>query len=89
MIPINLLLIHQLIKSSDMWANSKPHEYLSFRVFIFGITSQSMFPNGVVYDGVLDNKPLSFRGESGANDSMVRGTPPTIHLYIQQLTKTT
>lgn len=57
---------------SDMWANSKPHEYLSFRVFIFGITSQSMFPNGVVYDGVLDNKPLHFRGESGANDSMVQ-----------------
>lgn len=55
----------------DMWANSKPHEYLSFRVFIFGITSQSMFPNGVVYEGVLDNKPLYFRGESGANDSMV------------------
>jgi indoleamine 2,3-dioxygenase len=54
-----------------MWANSKPAEYLSFRVFIFGITSQSMFPNGVVYDGVLDNKPLYFRGESGANDSMV------------------
>ncbi|KAF9886423.1 hypothetical protein FE257_011455 [Aspergillus nanangensis] len=55
----------------DMWANSKPTEYLSFRVFIFGITSQSMFPNGVIYDGVLDNKPLYFRGESGANDSMI------------------
>ncbi|PWY78128.1 hypothetical protein BO94DRAFT_187227 [Aspergillus sclerotioniger CBS 115572] len=54
-----------------MWANSKPQDYLSFRVFIFGITSQSMFPNGVVYDGVLDNKPLFFRGESGANDSMI------------------
>lgn len=58
-----------------MWGNSKPQEYLSFRVFIFGITSQSMFPNGVVYDGVLDNKPLNFRGESGANDSMVRILP--------------
>lgn len=56
----------------DMWANSKPQDYLSFRVFIFGITSQSMFPNGVIYDGVLDNQPLFFRGESGANDSMVR-----------------
>ncbi|BAE64345.1 hypothetical protein BDV35DRAFT_395283 [Aspergillus flavus] len=55
----------------DMWANSKPSEYLSFRVFIFGITNQSMFPNGVIYDGVLDNKPLNFRGESGANDSMI------------------
>ncbi|EPS30953.1 hypothetical protein PDE_05907 [Penicillium oxalicum 114-2] len=55
----------------DMWANSKPAEYLSFRVFIFGITNQSMFPNGVIYDGVEDNQPLSFRGESGANDSII------------------
>lgn len=35
-----------------------------------------MFPNGVVYDGVLDNKPLYFRGESGANDSMVSPSSP-------------
>jgi hypothetical protein len=55
-----------------MWKNSKPSEYLSFRIFIFGITSQSMFPNGVVYEGINDNKPMFFRGESGANDSMVR-----------------
>jgi len=54
-----------------MWAKSRPTEYTSFRTFIFGITSQSMFPNGVVYEGLNDNKPLSFRGESGANDSMV------------------
>ncbi|KAI9167717.1 Indoleamine 2,3-dioxygenase [Paramyrothecium foliicola] len=54
-----------------MWNKSKPMEYTSFRTFIFGITSQSMFPNGVVYEGLNDNKPLSFRGESGANDSMV------------------
>ena len=54
-----------------MWAKSRPTEYTSFRTFIFGITSQSMFPNGVVYEGLNDNKPMSFRGESGANDSMV------------------
>ncbi|ODA80597.1 hypothetical protein RJ55_03556 [Drechmeria coniospora] len=54
-----------------MWGKSRPTEYTSFRTFIFGITSQSMFPNGVVYEGLHDNKPLSFRGESGANDSMV------------------
>ncbi|CAI7654868.1 unnamed protein product [Penicillium pancosmium] len=54
-----------------MWGNSKPADYLSFRVFIFGITNQSMFPNGVIYDGVEDNKPLHFRGESGANDSII------------------
>ncbi|CRK36514.1 hypothetical protein BN1708_020020, partial [Verticillium longisporum] len=44
--------------------------YTSFRTFIFGITSQSMFPHGVTYEGVSD-EPLSFRGESGANDSIV------------------
>lgn len=55
-----------------MWKNSKPADYLSFRVFIFGITSQSMFPNGVVYEGINDNQPMYFRGESGANDSIVR-----------------
>ncbi|OLN85917.1 Indoleamine 2,3-dioxygenase 1 [Colletotrichum chlorophyti] len=54
-----------------MWDKSRPQSYTSFRTFIFGITSQSMFPNGVVYDGVNDNKPMSFRGESGANDSIV------------------
>jgi indoleamine 2,3-dioxygenase len=54
-----------------MWSKSRPVEYTSFRTFIFGITSQSMFPNGVVYEGLNDGKPLSFRGESGANDSIV------------------
>ncbi|CCC12517.1 hypothetical protein SMACR_08377 [Sordaria macrospora] len=56
-----------------MWKRSKPNEYTSFRTFIFGIKSQSMFPNGVVYEGLpgSDGKPLSFRGESGANDSMI------------------
>ncbi|PHH49152.1 Indoleamine 2,3-dioxygenase 1 [Ceratocystis fimbriata CBS 114723] len=54
-----------------MWQKSLPRKYTSFRTFIFGITSQSMFPNGVVYEGVNDDKPMAFRGESGANDSMV------------------
>ena len=53
-----------------MWKKSKPNDYTSFRTFIFGITKQSMFPHGVVYEGVSD-EPMSFRGESGANDSMV------------------
>lgn len=53
-----------------MWNRSKPQGYTNFRTFIFGITSQSMFPNGVIYEGVSD-EPMSFRGESGANDSMI------------------
>lgn len=54
-----------------MWSKSRPMEYTSFRTFIFGITSQSMFPDGVVYEGLYDNQPQDFRGESGANDSMI------------------
>lgn len=54
-----------------MWMKSKPMEYTSFRTFIFGVKSQSMFPNGVVYEGLNNNEPMAFRGESGANDSMV------------------
>lgn len=53
-----------------MWKKSKPNDYTSFRSFIFGITSQSMFPHGVIYEGVSP-EPMSFRGESGANDSIV------------------
>jgi len=53
-----------------MWKKSMPGDYNSFRTFIFGITGQSMFPHGVVYEGVSE-EPMSFRGESGANDSMV------------------
>lgn len=30
-----------------------------------------MFPNGVIYEGENNNEPLSFRGESGANDSII------------------
>jgi indoleamine 2,3-dioxygenase len=64
-----------------MWGKSKPGDYTSFRTFIFGITSQSMFPHGVVYEGVSD-EPLSFRGESGANDSMVYHTSFFSSLFV-------
>ena len=55
----------------SMWSHSKPKDYLSYRTFIFGITNQSMFPEGVIYEGTNDNEPMYFRGESGANDSII------------------
>lgn len=55
----------------SMWDNSKPKDYMAYRTFIYGITKQSMFPNGVVYEGQYDDKPQSFRGESGANDAII------------------
>ncbi|KAL9103745.1 MAG: hypothetical protein Q9163_001249 [Psora crenata] len=54
----------------SMWKRSKPNDYNSFRTFIFGITKQSMFPNGVLYEGIRE-EPMSFRGESGSNDSII------------------
>jgi indoleamine 2,3-dioxygenase len=54
-----------------MWTNSMPKHYMSYRTFIYGITNQSMFPSGVIYAGQYDNKPQFFRGESGANDSII------------------
>lgn len=68
-----LLETMQTIEASmeTMWSHSKPKDYNSYRTFIFGITNQSMFPSGVVYEGQYDNQPLFFRGESGANDSII------------------
>ncbi|KAJ9661919.1 hypothetical protein H2198_001671 [Neophaeococcomyces mojaviensis] len=54
-----------------MWTNSHPADYPTYRTFIFGITSQPLFPDGVVYEGCFDDKPQNFRGESGANDSII------------------
>ena len=56
-----------------MWARSKPSDYLAFRTFIFGTAPKQgnpMFPDGVRYEGVRDEK-YHLRGESGANDSLV------------------
>lgn len=76
---VTLEALRGVNKTMDkMWNKSKPMSYTHFRTFIFGITSQSMFPNGVTYQGVSDT-PLSFRGESGANDSMI----PTMDNFLQ------
>lgn len=53
-----------------MWNLSRPDAYNNFRTFIMGIKNQSMFPNGVIYEGVND-EPRYYRGESGANDSII------------------
>jgi indoleamine 2,3-dioxygenase len=63
----------------EMWGKSAPEDYLKFRTFIMGIKDQNeMFPNGVVYEGV-DDQGKAFRGESGANDSII----PTCDNFLQ------
>lgn len=61
-----------------MWKHSKPEDYEKFRTFIMGIKGQPMFPNGVHYERrdpktneVVKMGPFEFRGESGANDSII------------------
>jgi len=54
-----------------MYIESSPTDYNVFRTFILGIQNQPMFPSGVIYEGCFDNKPQQFRGESGANDSII------------------
>ena len=56
---------------SEMWNESSPKNYLNFRTYIMGITgNDDIFPGGVLYKGVSDKK-LSFRGETGAQDSTI------------------
>ncbi|KAJ3304224.1 hypothetical protein HDV03_002961 [Kappamyces sp. JEL0829] len=66
----------------EMWTKSLPEDYIKFRTFIMGITGQNeMFPNGVLYEGT-DGSRRAYRGESGANDSII----PTCDNLLQ-LTK--
>ncbi|KAL3893904.1 MAG: hypothetical protein SGCHY_005574 [Lobulomycetales sp.] len=60
--------INQVMET--MWGRSRSNEYKSFRTFIMGTKNQPMFPNGVLYEGVSET-PTFFRGESGANDSII------------------
>jgi len=57
-----------------MWKVSKPEDYQNFRTFIFGVKNQKFFPNGVRYEGVGDDSPRFYRGETGANDSIIPTT---------------
>lgn len=51
-----------------MWAESRPRDYNRIRSFIFGTAPgnklNSMFPKGVIYEGVSE-QPTHYRGESG------------------------
>jgi len=68
-----------------MWEESFPKAYLDFRTFIMGITgNDDIFPNGMVYKGVYDNKPQYFRGETGAQDSIIPAMDSALGLVYPQ-----
>lgn len=70
-----------------MWGRSLPEDYNKFRVFIMGTKQQPMFPNGVFYEKrdpahpstIIKDGPHEYRGESGANDSII----PTADNFLQ------
>jgi len=65
----------------EMWRVCNPKAYLSFRTFIMGpLGNSEMFPNGVTYEGV-DSKPRYYRGETGAQDSMLPATDNLLELH--------
>ncbi len=56
----------------EMWEASRPDHYNDFRVFIMGIKGNTeLFGEGLVYEGCFDNKPQQFRGQTGAQDSII------------------
>lgn len=64
-------LIYMNQEFERMYIESNPNDYNIFRTFILGIQNQPMFPSGVIYEGCFNNQPQQFRGESGANDSII------------------
>lgn len=73
----SLLLCCKIMKEmnerrKEMWTASKYKNYNDFRVFIMGIEgNKDIFPKGVVYRDCFDNKPQYFRGQTGAQDSII------------------
>lgn len=63
----------------QMWKRSNPADYMRFRTFIMGTKNQDqLFPQGVIYEGVSKD-PTYYRGESGANDSII----PTMDNFLE------
>ena len=61
--------INQVMES--MWNRSSAAAYNSFRAYIMGTKNQPMFPRGVIYEECYDGEAQFYRGESGANDSII------------------
>jgi indoleamine 2,3-dioxygenase len=56
----------------DMWTASRHERYNDFRIFIMGIKgNDKIFGPGLVYDGCFDNEPQQYRGQTGAQDSII------------------
>lgn len=56
----------------DMWTASRHERYNDFRVFIMGIKgNDKIFPKGLTYQNCFNDEPQYFRGQTGAQDSII------------------
>lgn len=68
--------------------------YHRVRPYIHGWKNHPSFPNGLIYEGVYDNKPQQFRGETGAQSTIIptfdalfgiTHSPDELYHYLQQM----
>lgn len=73
----NLILCCKVLKEmnerrKEMWTASRYERYNDFRVFIMGIQgNKDIFPNGLIYEDCFNNEPQYYRGQTGAQDSII------------------
>ena len=70
----SVALTMQAINSrrKEMWTASRHERYNDFRIFIMGIKgNEALYGDGLVYDGCFNNEPRQYRGQTGAQDSLI------------------
>ena len=56
----------------EMWTASRYEKYNDFRIFIMGIKGNNhIFGEGLIYEDCFKNKPQQYRGQTGAQDSII------------------
>lgn len=59
-------------RRKEMWAASRHERYNDFRIFIMGIKgNEALYGDGLVYEGCFNNAPQQYRGQTGAQDSLI------------------
>ena len=60
------------VRRKEMWTASRYKRYNDFRIFIMGIRgNEQIYGDGLVYDTCFDNVPQTYRGQTGAQDSII------------------
>jgi indoleamine 2,3-dioxygenase len=59
-------------RRKEMWAASRHERYNDFRIFIMGIKgNEALYGDGLVYEGCFNDEPQQYRGQTGAQDSLI------------------